>query len=205
MIETTFYAAMTFLVALNPVSLIPMFIAATANVPAEERPRIATRAAAIASVLLVAFAFGGELLFDALGIHLSAFRIAGGLVMLVVGLRMVTGATPPPPTMIGRGGHDVALFPLAMPQIAGPAAIMSAILLTDNEAAAFHEQLAVATVLVAMVGVCYVAMRAAQPLHRMLGDGGANIISRVLGLVLLSVAVEHIMAGLRVELALGGN
>lgn len=204
MLDAVFYAAVTFLVALNPVGLVPIFIGVTANVPADRRPAVAARAAVLAGLLLLAFLIGGQLLFDALGIHLSAFRIAGGLVLLLTALRMVIGqdASTPEGAAVYR---DVALFPLAMPHIAGPATIMAAILLTDNDAVPVATQVAIAGVLLAMVGVCYLAMRAAQPLQGILGDTGANIITRVLGLILLSIAVEHVLAGLRTELGLGGT
>jgi multiple antibiotic resistance protein len=204
MADLIFYAAVTFFVTLNPVGLVPLFIGITAREKPEDRASLAARAATIAGILLLAFMFLGQLLFDALGIHLGAFRIAGGLVLLLTSLRMVIGSGSSTPEETGEAG-DLALFPLALPNIAGPAAIMSAILMTENDTVPLRDQLVVAAVAVAMIGVCYLAMRVAVPLQRYLGTTGANVITRVLGLILASIAAEHILAGLRLELGLGGT
>lgn len=205
MIDPIFYAAVTFLVALNPIGLVPIFIGLTAKATPDERARIAARASIIAGALLIGFLVGGQLLFDALGIHLSAFRVAGGLILSLTALNMVLAPTADPGDEDTGQPHDVALFPLAMPHISGPATIMSAILLTDNDTVPIAQQAAIAVALLAMVGLCYLAMRAADPLQRLLGRTGANVVTRVMGLILLSVGVEHVLAGLRVELGLGGN
>ncbi len=204
MVDLIIYAAVSFLVALNPIGLVPVFLGVTAKQRPQERLRTAARASVLAAGLLLGFMFFGQILFDAIDLHLSAFRVAGGLVLLLTGLRMVIGTT------MNSGGSplgkaDIALFPLAMPHIAGPATIMSAILLTDNDTVPLARQIVVAAVLMTAVGVCYLAMRAATPLQRYLGHTGANVITRVMGLILASIAVEHVLAGLRIELALGGH
>ncbi len=196
MADLIFYAAVTFFVTVNPIGLVPLFISVTGHETPAARARIAARSAMIAGCILVAFIIGGQLLFDALGIHLPAFRVAGGLILLLNGLNMVMGdGTPPPAT--DQSARDVAVFPLAMPYIAGPGTIMAAVLHTDNDVVPIFDQGLIALVLLAIVAVAYAAMLAAGRIQAWLGATGINVVTRVMGLVLCGLATETIIDGLR--------
>jgi MarC family membrane protein len=121
--------AITLLVVIDPISVVPLFLALTRGLPRERRRRVARRGVVIAGAILLSFIAVGEIVLDALKITLPAFRVAGGLVLLLVALKMVLqdehrrGAVTDDGT---RDGPDVAVFPLAMPFIAGPGAIIPA-------------------------------------------------------------------------------
>jgi multiple antibiotic resistance protein len=136
-----------------------------------------------------------------LGVTLPAFRVAGGLVLLVIALRMVlsedesrAGSQAPARR---AGPSDIAVFPLAMPFIAGPGAVMAAVLLTDNDTFTIAEQAATAAVMIGVLGLTYVILLGAETMQRYIGPTGANVLSRVLGLILTAVAAETMLEGLR--------
>jgi multiple antibiotic resistance protein len=196
--------AITLFVVVNPIGLVPLFIALTTGQTAPQRSAIARRAVVIAAAILVVFVVVGQVMLTGLGVTLPAFRVAGGLVLLVIALRMVlsegdsrAGATGSAP----RGGPaDIAVFPLAMPFIAGPGAVMAAVLLTDNDTFSVLEQAATALVMLGILGITYLMLLGAETVQRYIGATGANVLSRVLGLVLAAVATETMLEGLRASL-----
>lgn len=193
--------AITLFVVVNPIGLVPLFIALTTGQTPAERRAIARRAVLIAAAILIVFVVLGQIVLTGLGVTLPAFRVAGGLVLLVIALRMVLseGDSRAGSTGSGqRGGpSDIAVFPLAMPFIAGPGAVMAAVLLTDNDTFTIPEQAATAVVMMGILGITYLMLLGAETIQRYIGPTGANVLSRVLGLVLTAVAAETMLEGLR--------
>ena len=192
--------AITLFVVVNPIGLVPLFIALTRGETPQRRSRIALRSVVIAAAIMLVFVVIGQVLLDGLGIGVPAFGVAGGLVLLLVALKMVisdedsrTASSAPEPV---GGPRDVAVFPLATPLIAGPGAVMAAVLLTDNDRFTIPQQAATAAVMIAILAVTYVSMRSAEMIQRGIGVTGANVLSRVLGLVLAALASEAILEGL---------
>jgi len=187
----------------DPVGTVPVFIAATRGRSAAEQHRIAMRAVVIACGILIAFLFGGQWLLEAMHVPLAAFQVAGGIILFLFALTMVFGENREKDE---RGfdphGHHVAVFPLAVPAIASPGAMMAVVLLTDNHRFSLPSQLFTVLVLLAVLAVTLVLLLAAPWLHRRLGDSGASIVSRVMGLILGSVAANHVLAGIRDYFAL---
>jgi multiple antibiotic resistance protein len=196
MADLIFYAAVTFFVTVNPIGLAPLFIAVAGHETPAAQARIAARAALIAGGILVAFIAGGQILFDALGIRLPAFRVAGGLILLLNGLKMIMEDAAAPGAA-DNSARDVAVFPLAMPYIAGPGTIMAAVLHTDNDVVPIFQQAVVTLVLLAIVGVAYGVMLVAGRIQSLLGATGVNVVTRVVGLILCGLASEIIIDGLR--------
>lgn len=191
----------TVLAVVNPVMVSLQFIGIVQHEPPATHPRIALRASLIAASILVAAIVGGQPLLETLGVSLASFRIAGGMVLTLIGLRMILGE-PRRPDGGAETGHDVAVFPLAMPTISGPGAITAVILVTDDNVYTIAQQ-AVTTVLVLLVLVtCYAAMRGAGLIMRVLGTVGTNVVTRVMGLVLAALAVEVIIAGIKAQFGL---
>ena len=191
----------TVLAVVNPVMVSLQFITTVQHEPPATHARIALRASIIAAAILVAAIVVGQPILEGLGVSLASFRIAGGMVLTLIGLRMILSepSTAAAPTETGR---DVAVFPLAMPTISGPGAITAVILATDDYQYTIGQQ-AVTTVLVLLVLLsCYVAMRCAGWLSRLLGSVGVNVITRVMGLVLAALAVEVIIAGIKTQFGL---
>lgn len=189
--------AVTLFVVIDPIGLVPIFIAITKKEPQVSRRRIASLGVGISTIILLAFLAMGQRLLEALEISLPAFRTAGGLLLLIVGLQMVLQES---------GGHkastdpassiDLAVFPLATPLIAGPGGIMSVVLLTDNTKFGWIDQSLTALALVCVLLITYGALLASDWIQKRLGRTGVNVITRVLGLLLAALAMETILAGI---------
>jgi len=189
--------ATTLFVVINPFGVIPHYLALTRGMARAQRLRIAARACVIATIILVAFIFAGEIVLDGLKVQLTSFRVAGGLLLLVIALRMVleTRAAPLPPEGDERMG--IAVFPLATPLLAGPGSIIAAVLLTENAVFTIHEQAITGLIVVAICAFAFVVLAAADLLQRVLGTTGTSVMSRVFGLVLSGLAMQTILDGLR--------
>lgn len=203
MFERILRDAVTFFVVICPTAVTAVFVALTRHESPSNRRRIARRAVGIAAVILLGCIVIGEILLKALGIALPSFRIAAGLVLLVVSLKMILEEEhkDDPVARLGevaaKSGQDLSVFPLAMPLIAGPGTIMAAVMLTDNSRYSIPEQAVTAVVLLADLALTYGMLLSAEMIHRVLGTTGANVLSRVMGLILASLSVEVILAGIR--------
>jgi len=192
--------AITLFVVINPFGAVPVFLAVTRGMPPEERRGVARRAVAFAAAILIAFIAVGEIVLDGMNITLPSFRVAGGLVLLLVALKMVLQAESDPAFVSDArrtGAADVAVFPLATPFLAGPGAIMAAVLLTDNDSSTLLDQAVTGSIVVAIFAFTYVVLRGAVVIQDRLGTTGASVMSRVFGLVLAALAVQTMLDGLR--------
>lgn len=195
--------AVTFFVVVNPIGLVPLFIAATRQETPKNRRSIALRSVIIAAGILVVFTAVGQVLLNAMSITLPSFRIAGGLVLLAIAMKMILADEPNKDPSEGRDrgqpgrGQDPAVFPLAMPFIAGPGTIMAAVLLTDNNQFGIPEKAITTLILFSVLAFTYGMMRAAETVHRAIGTTGANVLNRVMGLVLAALAVQTMVDGVR--------
>lgn len=198
--ESLLAAFVTFLVVIDPPGVVPIFAGLTAGASPAERRRIAVRGTLIAAGILIAFALGGEVLLRLLGIGLPAFRIAGGILLLLLSIEMVmarhTGlrATTAPEEAEGSQRGDITVFPLAIPLIAGPGAMTSVVLLMGR-AEDLVAQALVLGVLVVVLALMLLCLLGTGPLMRVLGVTGVNVISRVAGIVLAALAVQFIVDG----------
>lgn len=189
--------AVTLFVVIDPIGLVPVFIAITQKEPQFSRQRIASLGVGISTLILLAFLVMGQPLLEALEISLPAFRTAGGILLLIVGLQMVlqesgshTASTDPASSI------DLAVFPLATPLIAGPGGIMSVVLLTDNMKFGLVDQALTALALLTVLLITYIALLSANWIQKRLGRTGVNVITRILGLLLAALAMETILAGI---------
>lgn len=194
------------LVVIDPIGVVPEFIAVTGHQSPEARRRTAIRAVLISAAILIAFIIAGQILLEALGITLPSFSIAGGLVLLAISLQRILTTTDiqveeGPKSSVGAL-RDVAVFPLATPHIAGPSAILAVVLLTDNEKFGFFEQSQTALVMLFVLALTLAVFLVAGTVQRFLGETGADVIGRVSGLVLAALAVETILDGIRASFSL---
>lgn len=196
MLEKIFHDFVTLFVVINPVGNVPLFIAIAGGETIQRQRRIAIQGAAVAAVILVAFIAVGQLLLDALGISVASFQVAGALVLLIIALRMVLEEPRIAPHDAAVTHGNVAVFPLAMPFIAGPASIMSVILLTDKKVYSVGVQAETAIIMLVVVAITYVCLASSQILQRVLGVTGANVVSRIMGLILAALAVQSLVGGL---------
>ena len=187
----------TFFTVIDPIGTIPVFIAVTASVSKEDKAKIALKAALISAGVLLFFIVTGEIILNAIDIPLATFQIAGGIVLFLFALTMIFGESKPESEMGKiKNSHDLAVFPLAMPSLASPGAILAAIMLTENSKHPVSEQLLTAGVMVLVVIIAWIFMRLSAGLFKYIGNGGAAIISRVMGLILSAVAVANVLEGL---------
>ncbi|MFD1486701.1 MarC family protein [Ancylobacter vacuolatus] len=203
MLDYVFSAIVTMLVVIDPIGLAPLFLAVTTDLTSAERRLVALRSAAIALAILVAFGLVGAPLLAALGITLPAFRIAGGLLLFAISFEMVFGRRTErkfDPSEVAQRDkllRTLAVFPLAIPLMAGPGAI-TAMLLLAGEARGDLGLLALLFFITALViGSCLAVFLAAERMDKALGVTGNVILSRLLGIVLAALAVQFVIDGIR--------
>ncbi len=191
----------TFLVIVDPIGLAPIFIGLAGMMPRREQRRIAIRGVVIATGILLGFAFLGGPILNGLGVSLAALRIAGGLLLFLLAVDMLfarrTGLSSTTKSESEEAAHreDISVFPLAIPHIAGPGAI-TAILLMVSEAEGDLIELSIGlAVFLLVMAMTAAALLLAGQLTKILGEIGANVISRVLGVLLAALAVQFVITG----------
>jgi multiple antibiotic resistance protein len=199
MLDFGLTAFMSILFLVDPPGCIPAFLALTARYTPARRSRTALVACVTATLILTVFAAVGTYLFRYLGLSLPAFQIAGGLILFLVALDMVRAqrSTQEDPREMKEGteSSDVAIAPLAIPLLAGPAALSTVAVL--NAKAANWGETSMVYLAIALTGVVsYVTFRLAEPIQRRLGTSGIHVTARVLGLVLAGIAVQFVLDGL---------
>jgi multiple antibiotic resistance protein len=202
-LETASLALVAFLVTIDPVGLVPIFLALTPGEAGPGRRRIALKGTALGGAILIGAALFGDRGLEALGIGIPAFRIAGGITLLLLAVEMVFQHRGPrrsttAESMAGEldpGG--VAVFPLAMPLIAGPAAITTVILQVSRQDGNLAGDLAVLAALLASLVVTGAVLVAASYLGRALGPTLVLMLSRLLGLLLAALSVQFVIDGVK--------
>ncbi len=197
--ETLIYNFVTFFVVIDPVGCAAVFAAMTPSIGAPQRNVMARKAAILACIILFLFAFLGEGLLSALGVSLAAFRIAGGLMLLLLAIEMVF-ARPRRVTQVEdqEAGHrqDITVFPLAFPLIAGPGAMTTVVLLVGRANGQPGQVIGVLAVLALVMALVLICLLAAGRVYRVLGVTGSNVISRILGILLAALAVQFMIDGI---------
>lgn len=188
----------TFFAVIDPVGTVPVFIAVTDQYDQKTKRRIALLSTIVSICVLLFFVIAGELLLDALSIPLPAFQISGGIVLFLFALNMIFGDSKPDEEikLYDKSHQETAIFPLAVPSIASPGAMLAAVLLTKNAVYTIWEQTQTALVMIFVLLLVYVLMLLAGQINKLIGSSGASVISRVMGLILSSVATTNILAGL---------
>lgn len=171
----------------DPIGSIPVYLSKTRGLSPKERQKIAKVSVLVATGILLFFLFGAQFLFDAMQLPLSAFQIAGGLVLLVFALMMIFAESKPEHEMKMKTNlHELAVYPLAVPSIASPGAMMAVVLLTDNHRFDLLEQAITAGIMLLVMLLTYFILLLANRIQPYMGNAGAAIISRVMGLILAS-------------------
>jgi multiple antibiotic resistance protein len=193
-------ALVTFLVVIDPPGCAPIFAGLTQGASAAHRRAMAIRSVLIASGILLFFGLLGEDLLSALGISLSAFRIAGGIMLFLIALEMVferrTERRENRAQEVSASDHDdISVFPMAIPMIAGPGSIASIMLLVARSEG-LAETLLVFGALAATLVLTLIALLAAAPLMRLLGHRMEAMITRILGVILAALAAQFVIDGI---------
>ena len=185
---------LTLFIVVNPISALPVFLAVTAGFDAATQRRVALTAVLAAFGVLVAFIIGGGFLLEKVGISLRSFQIGGGIILFLVALDMVRGT----PYVPAAGGADdataLAIYPLAIPKIAGPGTMLTVVLLTDDSRFDVLQLSLTTGVLALVLAITLGILWLAAPISRVIGDAGASIISRVMGMILVALAVHTVLS-----------
>jgi multiple antibiotic resistance protein len=187
----------TLFVVLDPVGSIPIFLIATAGLSAADRRKVAFAATLMAFIVLMVFLWGAQYVLDEMHIGVPAFRIAGGAILFIFAVQMILsghhqgGATEPTRTPV-----EIAVFPVAMPAIAGPGALLAVVLLSDNSRFTLGQQAITAAITVVVLGCVLAAMLLAGKIQRWLGSAGIMMMTQIMGLILAAFAVQQMLDGL---------
>ena len=188
---------------IDPIGSVPVYLSQTQHLTLKQRRKVALKAVAIASGVLIFFLVAGQLLLEAMQIPLPAFQAAGGLVLLLFALTMIFGESKPEQEqkLTQDVSHselaDLAVYPLAIPSIASPGAMMAVVMLTDNHRYSVVDQVITAGVMIAVLLVTLFLLLSATTIQKWIGSIGAAIISRVMGLILAAVAVNNLLQGIK--------
>ncbi|MGR5178049.1 MarC family protein [Vibrio parahaemolyticus] len=188
---------------IDPIGSVPVYLSQTQHLDAQHRRIVAIKAVAIAAGVLLFFLVAGQLLLEAMQIPLPAFQAAGGLVLLLFALTMIFGESKPEEeTKLSQEVNktqlaDLAVYPLAIPSIASPGAMMAIVLLTDNHRQSLWDQGVTALVMLAVLIITLLLLLGATTIQKWIGNVGAAIISRVMGLILAAVAVSNLLQGIK--------
>jgi len=202
--HTLLYELVTLFVILDPVATVPIFLAATAGLSRKQSLQVAAYAVSIAFGVLLFFIVGGQLLLNSLHIAMPAFQLAGSIVLLLFGLKMVLGRVTEEAAAIPAGASllERSIYPLAMPGIAGAGAMLTVVLLTDNNVRTFREQVTTTAELVLCMVALFGLYAMSGLVFRLLGRAGIEVISRVFGLILASIAVNGLITAVKLSFGL---
>ena len=193
-------ALSSILFLVDPFAALPTFLAVTHGYDAQRRRSTAFKASLTALILLSSFAFAGEYIFRLFGITLPAFEIAGGIILLLIGLDMLEAKRSPTQessgdTTAAAEKEDAGIVPLGVPMLAGPGAITSVMVLVGQ--AQTHWQMAAILISIAITAlICYLVLGNSDKVARMLGETGIRILVRIMGLLLVALAVQYFVNGL---------
>ena len=195
MLKKIIHDALMIWVTIEPIGTVVLFAALTSRLSPRERRKTATKAIAYSAIILLGAIVVGQIILTAMGIQLISLQIAGGIILFLFGLQMIFGRMETAFIQSERG-HDIAVFPLAIPSIVGPESIMVVILLTDNYLYSITTQAITAGVMLGVLAVTYIFMLLAEPLLRIIGNNGAAILERIMGIILAALSVDLIIDAL---------
>ena len=203
MLDSILKFFVVFFVVVEPLSLVPAFAALTSHFSKEQRNQIAAKAVSISALICVIFAVAGAKLLQVLGISLSAFRIGSGVLLFLIALDMVFArASPIRGTTAGEADevkqrHDISVFPLAFPLMTGPGAMATIMLAFGENQSSWMVFFGQMIAMLVVLATAWITMRLTGPMMRVMGVTGANVISRLFGVILAALAVQYMIDGIR--------
>lgn len=188
-----------FLVAvIDPLGSVPVFLEATKQLDQKHKNKVAMRASFIAFLILLFFIVVGQLILDGMDVSLDAFQISGGVILFLFALTMIFGeGKPESEKHMIRDYKHVTIFPVAIPSIASPGAIMAVVLLTDNNIYSIQQQAITTGLVLVVIAITMMILLGASFVQKRIGEYGITVISKVMGLILAAYAVQSILSGLK--------
>jgi multiple antibiotic resistance protein len=201
MLQIALTAFATFFVTVMPLKAAPFFAALTDGWPDPDRRRAALKAIAVSTVVLLVFGLGGDDVLRLFGISLAALRVGGGILLLLAAISIISGPTTPG---AGTDHHtpgastaaDIAVFPMAMPVIAGPATITAVLVLVSEHPESITAQAVVLVMLLLVLALTLALLFLASWLERVIGTTALGVVSRIAGILLAALAAEMILQGI---------
>lgn len=192
------FAFVSLFTMVNPIGVVPPYLGMTTAMTREQSRRVARRAVLTGASILVLFAVTGQWVFSFFGISVDSLRVVGGIIFLLLGYRMLSGRVPR--ERQGYETHeeyatDISITPLGIPIVCGPGAIATAILLTTEDPSPSHYGITVLVILVIML-ITYVVMLSGRRIMGFFGESGTIVLMRLMGLIIMAIAVEFLFAGL---------
>jgi multiple antibiotic resistance protein len=199
MIEIFLSSFISFFVIVDPLGTAAVFSGMTTRMTSPARRQIAIKAVIIAMILLIFFGFAGEFLLRNMGISLDAFRIAGGLLLFVTAFQMIMGHHDSDSIAsneeVMQSTSNIAVYPLAIPLLAGPGCITAMILNMNANDLYGHKAIVITSVVLVHI-IALICMLGAAKLTKMMGNTGATLVSRLMGILLAALAVQFIADGI---------
>jgi multiple antibiotic resistance protein len=200
LLQFSFVALTSIFFLVDPIAAVPTFLIITANAGTEHRRQMARRAAWTCFAVLCSFAMAGALIFKLFGITLPAFKIAGGLILLVIGMDMVQARRSqtketPTETEEGMEKEDAGIIPLGVPMLAGPGSISTVMVLMSGAPAWWYAIPVLLAIAITAV-LSYWTLAAADRVRVYLGETGIRILTRMMGLLLTAIAIQFMLNGL---------
>ena len=194
-----FYAFMAFFAIMNPISNLPAYMALVADDSQKISRKIAFRSLLIAFVIITVFIFSGDFIFKVFGITIVSFRIAGGILVAVIGYHMINGNHSPSykgmeQQAVNSDPMSIAISPLAMPLFAGPGTITTALSLANG---GLQNQLITVVAFALLCVITYLLLRSAKQIAGFLGENLMKIITKMMGLLLLSIGIQMIIVSVQ--------
>jgi len=188
-----------FLIAvIDPLGTVPVYLEATKRFNAKQKRKVAIRASFIAFLILLFFILVGQIILEGMEVSLDAFQISGGLILFLFALTMIFGeGKPESEKHLIKDYKHVTVFPVAIPSIASPGAIMAVVLMTDNHLYTIQEQAITTGLVLLVVFITMILILGANIVQRRIGEYGITVISKIMGLILASYAVQSVLSGLK--------
>jgi multiple antibiotic resistance protein len=198
-LELATTAFVTLFVIIDPIGLTPLFVSLTSGMTPRQRRGVALRALVTGAAILAVFGIGGEFVLAKIGIGMPAFRVSGGILLFLTAIDMLFERRTPrrEKTAEEDEGPDPAIFPLAMPLIAGPGAMTTMILLVGQNSGDLTSQLTVYGVMLAVLIIAFLLFMTSSLMERALGHTGINLVTRLMGMFLAALSVQFVLDGLR--------
>ncbi len=189
----------SFFTIINPLGVMPVFMTMTADISQAERRKTASKAVIVSFFTLLAFAYSGHILFDFFGISVNSFRIAGGIIFFMIGYDMLQarlGKTNLSESEVKKYVNDISVTPLAIPMITGPGAITNAIVLM-KDCHTFEQKLLLFAVIFTVMLLTFLILWGGSRISNFLGETGNKVLMRLMGLIVMVIAVEFFFSGLK--------
>ncbi|MGL4411950.1 MAG: MarC family protein [Bacteroidales bacterium] len=189
----------SFFTLINPLGVMSIFMTLTKELTDEERNRAALKACRFSFLIICAFALSGQMLFKFFGISADSFRVVGGVIFFIMGMDMLQARLSEikvKSSEVKSYVRDISITPLAIPMICGPGAITNGIVLMEDAQFPMQVIILIAVILAVMV-LTYFILRSSSTLLRIIGETGNNVMMRLMGLIVMVIAVEFLFAGLK--------